>query len=150
MHRRGVAMQASTAKRLSTLTSALLIGAFGVAPAFGAAAFVPGKSSPYLAGMGNGSTCCQVDRAPDESPGQVGGLALSPGLVLTFSVNGSVSNDSGKPPTDPPDGSDFFTTPFNGGNPGTPPANGIAGINAPVNALVGVFLDNGDPSSTPT
>jgi hypothetical protein len=113
---------------------------------------VSGKASPFLAGMPPGSTCClnespPNDTAPEESPTQVFGIPLAPGTVLTFSVSGSVSNEA-LPPTDPPDGGAFFTSPFSG-LPGTDQGNGIARMNAPVNALVGVFLDDGVPSASP-
>ena len=98
---------------------------------------VSGSSNPYLAGMPSGSTCCSGDAAPGQSPVQVLGLALTPGTALTFSVTGSV-NFFAAAPTDPPDGGGFFG--------GTPSANGIAGMNAPVDALVGVFLDSTQPS----
>ena len=65
------------------------------------------------------------------------GIPLALGTVLTFSVSGSVNNEA-LPPTDPPDGGAFFTSPLSG-LPGTDEGNGIARINAPVNALVGVF-----------
>jgi hypothetical protein len=144
-------MHAYSLTSLNTITGALLIGSLAAGPAFGATAAVSvgGKASPYLAGMPDGSTCCSTDSAPAESPVQVGGFALAPGMVLTFGVTGSVSNDLNKPPTDPPDGSVFFISPFTG-QPGTPAANGIAAINAPVNALVGVFLDDHEPTSSAT
>jgi hypothetical protein len=41
----------------------------------------------------------------------------------------------------------FFTSPFSG-LPGTDQGNGIARMNAPVNALVGVFLDDGVPNAS--
>jgi hypothetical protein len=113
---------------------------------------VSGKASPYLAGMPPGSTCClnespPNDTAPEESPVQVFGIPLAPGTVLTFSVTGAVSNE-GIAPTDSRDGGVFFTSPFTG-LPGTDQGNGIARMNAPVNALVGVFLDDSMPNSSP-
>ena len=98
---------------------------------------VAGSANPYLAGMPDGSTCCSGDSAPAQSPVQVLGLSLTPGTMLTFSVTGSVSFAGGAP-TDPPDGGGFFG--------GTASNNGIAGMNAPVDALVGVFLDSTQPS----
>jgi hypothetical protein len=87
--------------------------------------------------------------APEESPVQVLGIPLIPGTVLTFSVSGGVSNQATVPPTNIPDGDAFFTSPFSG-LPGTDEGNGIARMNAPVNALVGVFLDDGMPNNSPT
>jgi hypothetical protein len=77
------------------------------------------------------------------------GIPLVPGTVLTFSVSGGVSNQATVPPTNIPDGDAFFTSPFSG-LPGTDDGNGIARMNAPVNALVGVFLDDGMPNNSPT
>ena len=100
---------------------------------------VPGTSDPYLAGMPNGSTCCGGDSAPAQSPVLVTGLTLTPSTALSFAVTGSV-NFTPSPPTDPPDGSALVATPSN---------NGIAGVTAPANSLVGVFLDNSQPDSSP-
>jgi len=136
------------------IAGALLIAGAASSPVFAAAVSttVSGKASPYLAGMPPGSTCClnespPNDTAPEESPVQVFGIPLTPGTVLTFSVSGGVNNEA-LPPTDPPDGGVFFTSPFTG-LPGTDQGNGIARMNAPVNALVGVFLDDGVPSASP-
>src|SRR6185295_12231320 len=103
---------------------ALLIAGGAASPGFAetVSTTVSGKASPYLAGMPPGSTCCldgspPNDTAPEESPVQVFGIPLVPGTVLTFSVSGGVSNE-GLPPTDPPDGGVFFTSPFSG-LPGT-------------------------------
>jgi len=140
-------------KSATVVAGALLIAGTAFSPVFAAAVFtvVSGKASPYLAGMPPGSTCClnespPNDTAPEESPVQVVGIPLAPGTVLTFSVSGGVSNE-GLPPTDPPDGGVFFTSPFSG-LPGTDQGNGIARMNAPVNALVGVFLDDGVPNAS--
>jgi hypothetical protein len=147
-------MHSLALKSAMAIAAALLIAGAASSPAFAETVFttVSGKASPYLAGMPPGSTCClnespPNDTAPEESPVQVFGIPLSPGTVLTFSVSGGVSNE-GLPPTDPPDGGVFFTSPFSG-LPGTDQGNGIARMNAPVNALVGVFLDDGVPSASP-
>jgi hypothetical protein len=99
---------------------------------------VPGTSDPYLAGMPNGSTCCSGDTAPAQSPVLVTGIALTPGTTVTFTVSGSVDNAGGTP-TLPPDGGGVITTAAN---------NGISGATWPINALVGVFLDNNLPTAT--
>jgi hypothetical protein len=98
---------------------------------------VPGTSNPYLAGMPNGSTCCSGDTAPAQSPVQVG-ITLTPGSTLTFSATGGVDFAGGAPASGP-DGGFIFTTAS---------SNGISGATWPVNALVGVFLDNNLPTST--
>ena len=98
-----------------------------------------GTSDPFLSGMPSGSTCCGGDSAPAESPVLVTGLGLTPGTALTFThVTGSTSYVGGTP-TDTPDGSAFY---------GSGPANGIGSYNAPIDALVGVFLDNSQPDSS--
>ena len=137
------------------IAGALLIAGAASSPVFAETVFtvVPGPASPYLAGMPPGSTCCldpipPNDTAPAQSPAQVLGIPLVPGTVLTFSVSGGVSNQATVPPTNIPDGDAFFTSPFTG-LPGTDDGNGIARMNAPVNALVGVFLDDGVPSTSP-
>ena len=142
-------------KSTTVIAVALLFAGAASSPVFAevVSTEVSGKASPYLAGMPPGSTCCldgipPNDTAPEESPVQVFGIPLAPGTVLTFGVGGGVSN-AGLPPTDPPDGGVFFTSPFTG-LPGTDEGNGIARMNAPVNALVGVFLDNGVPNNSPT
>ena len=148
-------MHSLALKSAMAIAGALLIAGAASSPVFAAVVFttVPGKASPYLAGMPPGSTCClnespPNDTAPEESPVQVLGIPLAPGTVLTFSVSGGVSNEATVPPTDPPDGDVFFTSPFSG-LPGTDEGNGIARMNAPVNALVGVFLDDGVPNTSP-
>jgi hypothetical protein len=93
------------------------------------------------------------DVAPSQSPAQVVGLPLTPGTVLTFTVAGSVSFLAGAPPTDPPDGADELQpSPLelrDGVLGPAASANGIAGFVAPINALVGVFLDDAPPTSSP-
>ncbi len=74
------------------------------------------------------------------------GLPLSAGAVLTFSANGSVSF-SGGGPVDSPDGG-VFNTLDTFGLDGTPSSNGIAGMLAPQDALVGLFLDDSVPTSS--
>ena len=102
---------------------------------------VPGTSNAWLAGMPNGSTASFGDVAPAQSPVQVLGLSLISGQTLNFSASGGVSND----PSfflDGPDGGSFLSHL-------TGSENGISDIIAPINALIGVFLDNSQPDSTP-
>jgi len=103
---------------------------------------VPGNSDIYLSGMPDGTTNGN-DVAPDESPVAVLGLTLGLGGALTFTgATGGVQNSGGCPPNcDPIDGASFIS--HSGGD-----ANGISGIRAPINALVGVFLDDAQPDST--
>ncbi|MFN0053205.1 MAG: CARDB domain-containing protein [Planctomycetales bacterium] len=102
--------------------------------------FVPGSSDPWLAGMPDGSTASYFDTAPDQSPVLVTGLPLTAGGVLTFVVTGSVSNDS-DPPSASPDG-EGFEGHYTGAE------NGISHAYIPLNALVGVFLDDSQPDLT--
>ena len=122
------------------LRAVAVVGAFVLVPVVlqaGGATPVPGTSNPFLAGMPNGSACCSGDTAPAQSPVFAAFIA-TPGLSLTFSVTGSVDH-TGASPTLSPDGSGLFSTSS---------ANGIAGANWPVDALVGVFLDNSQPDSS--
>jgi hypothetical protein len=100
---------------------------------------VPGISNPYLAGMPNGATA-KNDTAPEESPVLVTGIPLAPGRKLTFSASGLVSNDP----------SFALNSPDGGGFQDTGPENGFPSTVAPVNSLLGVFLDNSQPNLTPT
>src|SRR5687768_11281294 len=148
--KKGAAMHLLRQQYLETIASAVLVLCVAVVPAFGqsTSVSVPGTANPYLAGMPPGATCCAGETGPDvvpaQSPTQVG-LPLTPGTSLTFNVSGSVSFLAGQPPVDPPDGGGFFDT---AGVPGTPSSNGIAGMNAPVNALVGLFLNDSVPNSS--
>jgi hypothetical protein len=102
---------------------------------------VPGTANPFLAGMPNGTKCCMGDSAPLESPVEVTGITLKANQVLTFSATG-LCNEASPYPQFPPDGeSDFIVTPL--------AVNGIGAIEAPVCALVGVFLTKQKPSKLP-
>ncbi len=148
-------MQVRRLTHLRACAAVLLLGSLAGSPALGqtVGVTVPGQASPYLAGMPNGSRCClglDEDVAPEQSPAQVG-LPITPGTVLTFSVAGSVSYLAGVPPSDPPDGGFIQASPVQFGDQPAPApeANGIAGIIAPINSLVGVFLDDNVPVSSP-
>jgi hypothetical protein len=100
---------------------------------------VPGSSNPWLAGMPPGSTANGGDTAPAQSPVLVdGAINVSLGGTVTFTVTGEVSNT----PTLQgltPDGA--------GPVPHTAGAeNGVANVTAPLNSLIGVFLDATQPS----
>ena len=125
----------------SCVCAGALIGALLGAPAAAqpVAVSVPGTSNPYLSGMPNGSTCCMGDSAPAQSPVQVTGLTLTPATALTFSAAGGI-DFQGNPPSSGPDGSFIFTTAS---------MNGISGATWPANTLVGVFLDDSQPDSSP-
>lgn len=108
-----------------------------LAPGVVLAETVPGTSNPYLAGLPNGSTCCSGDLVPAQAPVQVLSVPVTPGTTLTFAATGGV-DFQGAAPSTPPDGGFVFTTPS---------SDGISGATWPVNALVGVFLDNNLPTS---
>jgi hypothetical protein len=120
------------------LTAAALIG---LAPACSFALSVPGTSDPWLAGMPDGATASVIDSAPAQSPVLVPGLDLSGGGHLRFVVSGNVSNGP-RCAFLPPDGGDLFSH-------DTGAENGIASVTAPINALVGIFLDAGRPDLPP-
>jgi hypothetical protein len=97
---------------------------------------VPGTSDPWLGGMPNGSVASSGDSAPAESPVLISGITA--GSTYTFTVSGSVNNAPG-PSGLGPDGGIFYPH-FDGAQ------NGIATlINAPINSLIGVFLDSTQP-----
>jgi len=131
--------------RLAALAGALV--ALEASPAIGGTTLsVPGASNPFLAGMPSGTTCCGGDSAPGQSPVLAG--AVTAGSTLTFtSLSGGVSF-SGGVPTDGPDGNSgslVSTAVFEGG---ATVINGIAGYNnTPVDALIGVFLGPGLPTT---
>lgn len=138
---------------LGASVAALAVGGFwGVGPRVDSARageitasslVVPGTSDPYLAGMPDGSTASFGDVAPAQSPPQVTGVAVAPGMAFTFSVAGSVSY-YGATPTDPPDGNSGYIETRGA-------ENGLSGYRMPIDSLVGVFLgpDRPDLSSPP-
>ena len=108
-----------------------------------AATIVPGASNPNLAGRADGYSCCGGDTAPEHSPPVVSEPQFSQCDVLNFSVTGIVSYGGGTPTGNNPDGDSAFSM-----------VNYGDGISAPsqirTNALVGVFLDDGSPTGSPT
>jgi hypothetical protein len=103
-----------------------------------ATTIVPGTSDPWLAGMPNGTPGTGGDSAPAESPVLVSGLPLAPGSLLQFAATGMVRID----PTFPFFGPDGDLASFQPNSA----RNGIAGVKAPTDALLGVFLDNTQPN----
>jgi hypothetical protein len=145
-------MREAHRKALTAVACAIVLAACAVSPASAATVVVAvaGSANPYLAGMPPGSTCCASaggapDSVPAQSPAQVP-LGVGGGAVFTFTVSGSV-NFTGGPPTDPPDGG-VINELTNFGLDGTPSSNGIGGIKAPQDALVGVFLDDSQPNTS--
>lgn len=106
-------------------------------PALAATINVPGTANLYLAGMPDG-TDLNGDTAPGQSP--VFGGTVNGGDRLTFSASGTVHN-SPNGANDGPDGNIGLIYPHIPGD-----ANGMSSITAPMNALLGVFLDDSMPS----
>jgi hypothetical protein len=127
---------------------------------------VPAVGNPFLAGMPAGSVASANN--PHQNPDYAGtagnprqsplpiNLPLVPGEVLTFdSISGTARHDPGLSMFQPdgeisdighnnatPDGNNSYTSTFYN-------ENGIADMKAPINALVGVFLDDNQPNLTP-
>jgi hypothetical protein len=114
---------------------------------------VPGTANPWLAGMPDGSIAGQgpsidpgQDIAPAESPVAVTGIPIDPGGILEFYISGLESHDPADTnpplygPNGGPDGGFSIVTNENGAQ------NGIGNISVEIDALVGVFLDNNQPS----
>jgi hypothetical protein len=100
---------------------------------------VPGTSDIWLAGMPNGSTASLTDSAPDQSPVLVSSISLTAGDLLAFSnATGCVANN----PTWPclgPDGGEIY-------HHETGTQNGISDVYAPLNSLLGIFLNDSQPN----
>lgn len=107
---------------------------------------VAATSDPWLAGMPNGSTASSGDVAPAQSPVEVLGLVFSPGSLLRFSAVGSTDHcDAGSCGLAPAEGDAIESpTPHLAGA-----QNGIGDVLAPIDSLIGVFLDAGQPDLTP-
>jgi hypothetical protein len=101
---------------------------------------VPGTANPYLAGMPAGSTDGGWDSVPANSPVLVAGIQVAPGSQYTFSATGAVHLGDGN--LTGPDGLDWYANVHYA-------SNGIGGQQGPANALIGVFLDDSQPNTTP-
>lgn len=102
---------------------------------------VPATANPYLAGLPLGATARVGDSAPQQSPVLVRRM-LSHAIGVTFTAEGAIQHT----PECPPD--------CHGPN-GAEPArhmdgaeNGISDIAAPMNALVGVFVNDNRPDTS--
>lgn len=120
--------------------------ALGLANGAGAVIIsVPGTSDPWLAGMPAGSTASSGDVAPAQSPAEVVGLAFAPGDALRFSSVGATDHcDGGGCALAGAEG-DLAEGSF-GHTAGV--ENGIGNVVAPIDSLIGVFLDASQPSLT--
>jgi hypothetical protein len=104
--------------------------------------WVPGNANPWLAGMPSGSIAGNgFDVAPDQSPIEVTGIQIKSDEILTFSVTGGVAH--GPFQLIGADGETNVISRIPGAE------NGIADITAPLDALIGVFLDDSTPSNFP-
>lgn len=104
---------------------------------------VAGTSNLWLAGALPGTTASAgQDTLANAAPFQVPNLILIPGQTLTFSATGNVSNDPANPVTVGPDGGPYLGFSIYKHEK----ENGIADLTAPINSLVGVFLDDSTPN----
>lgn len=128
--------------RLGTAAALAILAAAASAQKPGDEVTVPGTANPWLAGMPEGTRARTSDSAPAHAPVLVT-LPADPGkgASLSFAVEGSVSFAGGTPRA-PPDGG-ALTRHLQGAE------HGIAGLHAPANALIGVFLDDDRPDRTP-
>ncbi|HEX8913407.1 MAG TPA: pilus assembly protein TadG-related protein [Humisphaera sp.] len=106
---------------------------------------VNARACPWLAGMPDGSTVAGYGgnntpcTAPENSPGQLAGLSLVAGTSLMFrQTSGQTSYQDAS--TYGPDGNTSWIVRQN-------PVNGINATQAPLNALVGIFLDDRAPNT---
>ncbi len=113
---------------------------------------LPGNSDPYLDGMPPGSTASYDDTTSNSPPYQVTSIPVIPGSYITLTnVTGQVRHDP-KLAYDGADGNAGFILDHGTDSPGgpTPSAeNGIADAIMPIDALLGVFLDNNAPNTSP-
>jgi hypothetical protein len=109
---------------------------------------LPATSNPWLAGMPAGTSANvgnphnNPDYAPTASPQQANGLPLIAGQALTFdSIDGGANNFSSTTLYTPDGNTDWIVDNF-GGN-----ENGKSDLTAPINSVVGLFLDDGVPTT---
>jgi Flp pilus assembly protein TadG len=110
---------------------------------------VNATDNPFLAGMPSGSVASNPnphnnpDYAPADSPIQAN-IAINPGSTLTFDgVNGGANNFSSSTLYDADGNTGWICNNSNGSE------DGISDMTAPINCLVGVFLDDNQPSLSP-
>ena len=117
-------------KRIAALAATAAVLAFGSAAQASVTIDVLGSANPFDAGH------------PAASDGGAGAVLATSSLVvgqsLTFSATGS-TNNAGSPPSGTPDG---------GGDFGMSDRNSIAGAVIALNSLVGVFLDDTEPTGS--
>ena len=125
----------------------LAVGLTATASAVTVTVSVPATSDLWLAGMPSGATASLGDVAPTHSPVLVTGLPLTSGHVLRFSATGLTDHcdTGGRCGLAGPEG-DLIEPSV---QHTTGAENGIADIFAPIDSLIGVFLDSTQPSLSP-
>lgn len=104
---------------------------------------VPGTANLWLAGMPDGTDAGGGDVAPTYSPVQINGVILNPGGWLAFSnVTGLVDNAPGGTGFGPDGNSGEITSHHYGAQ------FGKSDVTAPIDSLIGVFLDDTIPSGS--
>ncbi len=99
---------------------------------------VPATSNPYLAGLPSGTKARVGDKAPQQSPVLVQ-RTLSHAVAVTFTAVGAIQHTPECPPDCyGPNGAEFAR--HRGGA-----EHGISDVNAPMDALLGVFLSDERP-----
>ncbi len=102
---------------------------------------VPATANPYLAGMPAGTRAQVGDQAPQQSPVEVP-VSMDRVAWVSFKASGGVDHTPNcTPGCSSPGGAELVD--HQGGA-----EHGIAGIRAPMNALVGVFLGDDRPDRT--
>jgi hypothetical protein len=128
-------------KKLSMTTAGaalVFIGTVGIAQAATINITVPGTSTPFLAGMPDGSVSSWgTDIAPTNSPVLVG-LPVVGGNTFTFTTTGGTSNGPAYPLVGPEGDNSWILSHWS--------ENGISNIIAPIDALLGVFLNDDQPN----
>jgi hypothetical protein len=138
---------AAAVRSLATFAAVALL----LNPTSASAAYVvPGTASIWLSGQPDGTPLYQ-NTAPAESPVLVDLVALGRPTQLTFSVSGGTARG--------PDSTRFPLVGGDGETPGTgpeadqawsmPAVFDLSGYTGPYSGLVGVFLADGPPGSTP-
>ncbi len=110
---------------------------------------VSAQSDPWLAGMPSGSTASYNDVAPAQSP-RLLTIPVVPGTYISFSnISGNASHGPTLAAYDPEGEPNIFTHGADSPGGPTPAAeNGIGDVRMPINAFMGVFLDNNAPNTT--
>jgi len=110
-------------------------------------ATIASTKNPFLAGcpVGTysnvGNPHNNPDSAPNQAPPAVSGISLYGGQEITFdSITGTANNDNNWDAIYGPDGNfNWITSSWAGSE------NGISDLTAPINCIVGVFLDDSSP-----